>query len=337
VTFLPINGYVPVYTKEDEYDDCLLAGEKSEQKKEELIDDIKEEKPKTFHHLAQKALSIDYEGDKKIICRGLPVLGVFKADVDNLGAIFGCGLPPKLFTLSRLATMSRQLNNFFAVYLPYALEKEESGRFKEIYTVFAGGDDLFLIGPWNAIKEFALFVRNKFVEYVCENPEIHLSAGITLHKAYTPVDLLAKESEEALEQAKGSREEKNAITMFGHWVGWDGFEELLSIQKQLEYWYSRGYLTRGALYRFNELCFLASEEGELFKSGAIPWNRLQCVKWPSFLRYFLIRSVSKEVKNDWEQVYQEISYNISQWLNKYRGQFVIALWPLLYETRRQRI
>ena len=339
VTFLPINGYVPVYTREDEYDDCLLAGERTEANKEGLIDSIREGRPKTFHHIAQKALRSFNEGGKPM-CLGLPALGVLKADVDNLGAIFGCGLlqvregkeDPSQFTLSRLATMSRQLNNFFALYLPFVLGNEGEGRFKEVYTVFAGGDDLFLIGPWNVVKNLALHIRDRFAEYVCENPRIHLSAGITLHKPYTPVDLLARESEEALEQAKGGG--KNRVSMFGHVVPWDEFDELARVQEELEEWYRKGSLSRGALYRFNELCNMAAEERELLNKGAISWHELQCIKWRAFLRYYLVRALSDGSE---ENQYQDIALKVSEWLDKYRGRFVIALWPLLYETRKQRV
>ncbi len=332
-TFLPINGYVPVFKEEDQYFDCLLAGQKQEQKYEELIEDIKEERPKSFYHLAQKALRAEFE-DQKIKCYGLPALGVLKADVDNLGAIFGCGLPEGLFTISRLSTMSRQLNNFFTIYLPYALEYEKNGRFQDIYTVFAGGDDLFLIGPWNRVRELALFLREKFAAYVCENPKLHFSAGITLHKPHVPVDLLAEEAEEALSRAK--TEPKDQVSMFGQVVSWKAFQELFEIEQTLASWHE-GFLSRGALYRLNDLLALAEEEARLLSSGSIPWHRLQCVKWPAFLRYFLVRLIERQVKNDWQVIYQQVVTQLYTWIHQYRGNLVLALWPLLYETRKQRL
>ncbi len=326
-TFLPINGYVPVYQKQDDEDDRLLAGERTEKKKLELIDLINEGVPKTFYHLAQSAL---IKKDGKFY--GLPVLAVLKADVDNLGAIFGCGLPKKLFTLSRLATMSRQLHNFFTVYLPYALKNEQEGRFKNIYTVFAGGDDLFLIGPWNVMREFALFLQEKFSQYVCENPELHFSAGITLHKPHVPVDLLARESESALNEAKAAG--KNRISMFGRVATWQEFRELSKIEQDLFRWYEE-FLTRSTLYRLNELCALAEEAQKLISLGYIPWARLTCVKWPAYLRYFLVRTMKRELGDQWEAPYQQIVTKIYEWFTKYGGRLVMALWPLLYNTRKQ--
>lgn len=153
-----INGYVPKYSKDDESEESLnrlLYGEKTEKKKEELFNMIKNDLPKSFHHIAKWALNPD---DKPGTFTGIEALGVLKADVDNLGMIFTCGL--KRQSLSRLATMSRQMNHYFAIYLPYLFSIKEE--FKHIYTVFAGGDDLFLIGPWNRIIDFALFLNDSF-------------------------------------------------------------------------------------------------------------------------------------------------------------------------------
>jgi len=38
-----------------------------------------------------------------------------KADVDHLGLLLACGLKDERFTVSRLATLSRQLNSYFVV------------------------------------------------------------------------------------------------------------------------------------------------------------------------------------------------------------------------------
>ena len=328
-TFVPINGYVPFFKEEDKFDDRYLVGQRGEAKKLSLIDQIEIGHPKTFYHLAQLALVPETQ-DKFY---GLPALAVLKADVDNLGAIFGCGLPAELFTLSRLSTMSRQLNNFFTVYLPYALRNEKNGAFRDIYTVFAGGDDLFLIGPWNKVRDLASFLREKFTRYVCENPNLHFSAGITLHKPHTPVDLLAQESELALEEAKKGA--KNQVNMFGETVTWEEFAELFQVEEKLKAWHEKGWLSRRTLYRLNELCELVREEERLLAIGSIPWHKLQCVKWPAYLRYFLVRAARRELGKEWEVPYQEMVNEIYAWLKKFRGRFVLALWPLLYNTRKQ--
>ena len=51
------------------------------------------------------------------------------------------------------------MSNFYCDddILNVSKELKNSEEFKDIYTVFAGGDDLFLIGPWNKIVDFAFF------------------------------------------------------------------------------------------------------------------------------------------------------------------------------------
>ena len=327
-TFLPVNGYVPIFCEEDRNEDRYRVGQREEQKKFSLLDQVEIGRPKTFYHLAQLALTSGPSKDYY----GVPALAVFKADVDNLGAIFACGLPPKLFTISRLSTVSRQLHNFFTLYLPYALAQERNGAFRNIYTVFAGGDDLFLIGPWTEILAFAPFLRQRFKAYVCENPELHFSAGITLHKPHVPVDLLAHESEEALKKAK-SRKEKDSLCLFGEVARWEEFEKLQGIKKSLEEWYRAGYLSRRTLYRLNELSHLAAEEEVLLQSVSVPVHRLCCLKWPALLRYFLVRQAERF--KDRAEDYHQLILKISLWLANYRGRFKMALWPLLYNTRKQ--
>lgn len=235
-----ISGYVPGYDESDLEDDRYLVGRKSEQKKLELIEQIQTGKegkiPKTFSHIALKSL------DKDTHC-GTEALGILKADVDNLGRIFACGIKQERNSLSRLATMSRQMNHFFSIYLPYALSTNE--QFKNIYTVFAGGDDLFIIGPWNRIIDFAAFLKGSFSEYVCNNHQITISVGISLNKPGEPVKTISERAENALAKAKEHEvrsASRNAITVFEETVKWETFKELCEIRKSVEAWLAKQYI-----------------------------------------------------------------------------------------------
>ncbi len=69
-------------------------------------------------------------------------LAMLKADLDNLGSVFSEGLRESI-SISRYATLSRMLNYFFSLYVNYSLKANDN--FKDIYTVFSGGDDLCVI------------------------------------------------------------------------------------------------------------------------------------------------------------------------------------------------
>ena len=250
VTAKFINGYVPVYRDEDFSDDRIIESKKSENKKEELIDQMKKDVIKTFGHIANKALNPKKNGNG--YC-GIEALGILKADVDQLGLLMSCGLKKERFTISRLATLSRQLNFYFAVYLPHLLKTNPD--FMDIYTVFAGGDDLFLIGPWNRIIQLVDFLQKSFADYACHNDEVHFSAGICLHKPHTPLDKLSDTAETAIEKSKD--EGRNRVTLFSETVTWEKVEELENIKQTLKQWLEKGWINNAMLYRLNSLLEMA--------------------------------------------------------------------------------
>lgn len=157
---------------------------------------------------------------------GVSALGVLKGDVDNLGEIFRIG--NRQPTFAKYASLSRQMNAFFAIWLPWRLAREH----RSVYTVFAGGDDFFLIGPWRSVQKLAHDMRQEFSRYVASNPAIHFSAGIATQKPGAPIHALAELAEEALGKAKGyqgqnGQPSKDAITCFGEtlpWSAWPAIE-----------------------------------------------------------------------------------------------------------------
>ena len=158
-----LNGYVPLFGNQNEWDrgryESLPA---------ELREAWESDAPKTLEHLACD----DREPDSSGGYRGVEALMTLKGDVDNLGTIFQKGLEKPTF--AKMATLSRQMNAFFAVWLPFHCKASRNST----YTVFAGGDDFFVIGPWRSTIQLACEMRSKFTDYVAENEEITFSAGI---------------------------------------------------------------------------------------------------------------------------------------------------------------
>jgi CRISPR-associated protein Csm1 len=323
-----ISGYVPVYTHEDEHDSRLLHGRMSEEKKLELIDMLKTGGAKSFHHIAKGALVPHLNDSSKF--SGTEALGFFKADVDNLGKLFACGLPEDRLNISRLATFSRQMNSFFTIYLPHLLATDN--RFHNIYTVFAGGDDLFLIGPWNRIIEFATVLRESFGRFACDNREISLSCGVSVHKPGVPVPVVAHQAETALAAAKDGG--RNAITLFGETVSWSEYEQLREIRETLEAWQRQGYVGKALLYRLNEFLTLAQREKRLVASkSVIDLRDLDCLAWRAKFTYTATRNVGKTLdKNARRNALDEVMQTAS-WLQNLDGKLKIALWQVLYNQR----
>jgi len=190
---------------------------------EEDSDYIEEDKPKTFNMIAQKSKKKGNGGDLV----GRPLLGFFKADVDNLGMIFSMGLGDKL-SVARLTSASRMLNVFFSEYIVELAKKE----FPDIYVVFAGGDDLFMIGPWNQAIQFAIELRKKLSLYCADNPDITLSGGILIAKPRLPMRKAVELTESHLETAKQFSKEnrrKDSLCLLGEAFSWQVVEELIKL------------------------------------------------------------------------------------------------------------
>jgi hypothetical protein len=155
---------------------------------------------------------------------GAPWLGVLRMDVDSLGRLFAHGLKPKA-TLSRMATLSRTVRLFFEGYVAHLCEPYAQKR--QLYLLYAGGDDLFVVGAWSILPELARAIRNAFRQLVGAD-HITLSAGIAISHANTPLYQLAERARTALdEQAKeyewhlnGQPRKKDAISFLQTPMGW---------------------------------------------------------------------------------------------------------------------
>lgn len=311
VTDKYISGYVPVYPSSGAWKENDEAGN-----------------PKTLNDIAASASIQENSRTKK----GIEALGVLKADVDNLGLLMSCGLRDNLYTVSRMATLSRQMNNFFALYLPHLLENEPE--FKDVYTVFAGGDDLFLIGPWNKIMLLAAALEEKFRMYVCHNREIHFSVGITMHKAHTPVDHIAGTSELSLKESKNRG--RNRITAFFQTVTWQKFYELEKIKNELEQWIDDEWISSVFLYKLNYFIDMVQAEKKAVKesSQGIPIENMACTKWRSLLIYALERNAALKSSRDIRQ--ERVKYigsKIALWLDTFGSTLRIPLWTIQYNQR----
>lgn len=327
ITMRPINGYVPLYSPEDLDDDSLLEGRRQEEKTLELIDQLEVGAPKTFTHISLKAKSKSTQGSS---VSGTEALGILKADVDDLGLLMACGLPEERFTLSRMATLSRQLNAFFSIYLPNLLAGKEE--FKDVYTVFAGGDDLFLIGPWSRMASLASYLKARFAEYVCENKAITFSAGITVHKAHVPVDKLAAAAETALEQSKNV-DGKNSITMFGQTVTWLEFTALLENREAMQAWLDKNYISSSMMYRFNHLITMAAREKIVLDGKNVRLDELDALKWRSQFSYSIQRNINTSLKSEARQTAVLDVSLMAKWIDRYGAAIRIPLWHLLYDKR----
>ena len=322
-----INGYVPCYSKIDENDPRILASVKNQEERQGLTEQIQTESPMTFNHIACKALNPESTKDT---FRGVEALGVLKADIDNLGLLMACGLPDRRYTISRIATLSRQLNNYFTVYLPHLLATNPA--YHDIYTVFAGGDDLFLIGPWNRIINLTLELRQSFSKFACNNRNIHFSAGIALHKPHTPIDKMAEDAERELAASKIKN--KNRLTLFSETVTFDELKKLNNIQDEFEQWLDDRLISRVMFYKLNQLIQMAAMEKRVASENSIDMKDMHCTKWRALLSYSTERNIAKRIKGDQrKELVKEVTTKLTQWLEDFGSKLKLPVWTILYNRR----
>jgi CRISPR-associated protein Csm1 len=180
--------------------------------------------------------------------RGRKALGIFKADVDNLGLIFINGFQSeKEKSISRITTLSRQLETFFTGRLDYLLREE----FQDVYTVYAGGDDLLMLGPWEQVLRFSQRVREEFGEFTCKNPAFTMSAGVAVAKPRLPIYAAIGFAEELLESAKKYKEsgeneaQKDRLAALGDIIKWGEFVRIQTEAERLAGWQEEKRISMG--------------------------------------------------------------------------------------------
>lgn len=247
---------------------------------------------------------------------GIRALAALKGDVDHLGAIFQQGIQP--YTFARMAALSRQMNAFFAVYLPWLCRSE----YPHTYTVFAGGDDFFLIGPWHSTQALARRMREEFHRFVANQPHISFSAGLVLAKPDLPIRQLAREAEARVDEAKDAGRDR--LSSHGGPAPWSlvaemaAFEDWLDARAQLD-----GFST-GFVYRLLALADMAQ--------SAKPEDAI----WQAWLAYRVRRFVVDKLPKEHRDAAQaEIAGALRQHLMRGKLAARIALENHLYRHRER--
>jgi len=246
---------------------------------------------------------------------GIAALAILKGDVDHLGAIFQQGIRPATF--ARMAAVSRQTNAFFAIHLPWLCRTA----FPDTYTVFAGGDDFFLIGPWHTTQALARRMREDFAAYVAHNPQITFSAGLSLAKPGHPIRTLAANADESLASAKEAG--RNRITSHGITVPWTQLDELAVFERWLDE--RRNQFGTGFIYRLLQLADKAAS------------GKPEDAIWQSWLAYRVRRFVVDRMKGASEtmriQAQAEIAGTLRQAIARGKLATRIAISNHLYRYR----
>jgi len=206
---------------------------------------------------------------------GVDRYGVLRMDVDNLGRLFHWRL--EFRSLLHTAALSGAFTRFFEGWLNTICDEvaeswqqdmvtitndagdggwrkrmcvapeEQTPRCKQPYVIYAGGDDLLVVGPWDVLPPLAARIRRDMASYalrgyVAADPlsapsPVTLSAGIAADSVLFPLYQAADRAGDALKSAKQRRQRsarggvveweivKDAITLLGVTVSWEEFAQ----------------------------------------------------------------------------------------------------------------
>ena len=257
---------------------------------------------------------------------GQDALMTLKGDVDNLGLIFQKGIQPA--NIAKMAALSRQMNQFFSLWLPaYFAENSPN-----MYTVFAGGDDFFLIGPWYSTQKVAHVMQQAFGRYVAGNPEIHFSVGMVMSKSNIPVPRLGDLAEDALDKSKSidkgekvsTAVGKNAVTIFNRSVKWADWKQLCDLEEEIHRLAETYKISTSYLYSLIRLCEQAAD-----------MKNIENTIWRSRFYYRTARYVTDKLsKENRNKALSEISISLGdKGIGTYKLNFAIPLTNYFYQKR----
>jgi CRISPR-associated protein Csm1 len=250
----------------------------------------------TFEELAQKSCN-EKEGIKALMS--------LKADVDNMGLFIQNSDVTNSF--AKYNFFSRMIDYYFSVYVPNLLKGTNT------YTIFAGGDDLFILGAWDEMINLSKKIREDFLKFV-KGSSLTLSAGMILIKPNKPVNFIAQMSEEALEKSKDI-DEKDAVTLFDETVKWDDYLDDNGLLEELEILNDNTTM----LYRLLELVELSK------KAKTNP----KATIWKSKLNYLFSRNMDINKKE-----VQDLLKNLNLMIEKFPKETKMYLSEFIYKRRK---
>lgn len=189
-------------------------------------------------------------------------LGILRMDVDGLGKRFIEGFN----SIAEYKAFSKRLVDFFEEETKNIQQEPAFKPYLNI--IYAGGDDLFVVGRWDKVIDFAERIRqetnNRF-----GSDGISISGGIAVVQPKFPISKAAELAGDAENAAKQfNNGEKNAFHMLGKTVSWNKeFDYVKSFKQQLVSLIENYDLSKGILHKLMLYSSIADRNKVLRKEG----------------------------------------------------------------------
>ena len=265
---------------------------------------------------------------------GIRRIAICRMDVDNLGQAFIAGFEQpdqtdpvqrmKYVNLFRAAAFSRQMSLFFKYHINGLLQ----GLCVSI--VYAGGDDVFLVGAWNHTLQAALRIQKHLRSYTCG--ALTISAGIAMFNEHYPIRAAAEQTA-ALEDEAKKLPGKNGAALFDavpdHTYSWDVLQDKVLGEKLacLEQFFAQ-FQKKDDDHRGNSMLYNLTDLLRNTREDQV--NFARCV-------YLLarLRPDEKKASPAQQDAYRTFSHNVLDWARdpEQRRQLITAIYIYVYQKR----
>ena len=266
---------------------------------------------------------------------GIRRIAVCRMDVDNLGQAFIAGFEQpdqtdpvqrmKYVNLFRAAAFSRQMSLFFKYHINGLLQ----GLCVSI--VYAGGDDVFLVGAWNHTLQAALRIQKHLRSYTCG--ALTISAGIAMFNEHYPIRAAAEQTA-ALEDEAKKLPGKNGAALFDavpdHTYSWDVLQDKVLGEKMacLEQFFAQVQKNDDDDHRGNSMLYNLTDLLRNTREDQV--NFARCI-------YLLarLRPDEKKASEALKDAYRTFSHNVLDWARdpEQRRQLITAIYIYVYQKR----
>lgn len=218
---------------------------------------------------------------------GKTYLGILRMDVDGLGQRFIKGFK----SIGDYKVFSGRLVKFFGDRIE---EMQKAKEFRDfLYIIYSGGDDLFIVGRWNKVVDFADRIRTETALNFSKD-NITISGGVAIVHPKFPIAKAAELAGMAEDRAKSFRNgEKNAFHFLGKTVSWNKeFDYVRGFKDQFMQLISQDNMSKGILHKLMLYDSIAQTNKQLALDG-----KAEDFSYIWHMSYYLTRMIERDGKN----------------------------------------
>lgn len=176
-------------------------------------------------------------------------LGILRMDVDGMGERIQRGFN----NLAEYRRFSEKLKSFFEGANSTLHSLQQKNEFKDyLNIIYAGGDDLFIVGKWSKVLDYADEICKAFATHTT-GEGLTISGGLVVVGAKFPIAKAAEMAGDAEDEAKKytcNGKQKNAICFLGECVSWNQeFGEVKQLKDEFILQITQNGLSKGFLHK----------------------------------------------------------------------------------------